>query len=128
MIKGFIDWKWRSRTKSSGVQKVRKKSRFKVVFIGNRFWQRSVAGPLKSRSVPLILRGPPLIIKGAAQLKRPETLSFSGESLFGKKTNWFWLNIWNHIFSMIKTFFFITKSVFQKYIICLYNLNKLCIS
>ena len=36
------------------VQKGEKNSRFKVVFIGNKFWQRSVAGPLK--------------IKGAAQL------------------------------------------------------------
>jgi hypothetical protein len=50
------------------VQKGEVKSRFKVVFIGNKFWQRSVAGPLKSRPAPLKLRGPPFIIKGAAQL------------------------------------------------------------
>jgi hypothetical protein len=36
MIKGFIDWKWRSRTESSGVQKGGEKSRVEVVFIGKR--------------------------------------------------------------------------------------------
>ena len=79
------EWRFGSRSESLVVQKVRKKSRFKVVFIGKRIWQRSVAGPLKSWPAPLKLRGPPFIIKGAAQLKRPDSLSFSGESLFGEK-------------------------------------------
>ena len=62
------EWRIGSRSESLVVQKVRKKSRFKVVFIGIRIWQRSMAGTLKSWPVPLKLRGPPYIIKGAAHL------------------------------------------------------------
>ena len=59
--------------------------RNELVFIETENTMQERAGPLNSWPVPLILRGPPLIIKGAAQLKRPESLSFSGESLFGEK-------------------------------------------
>ena len=67
------------------VKKVRKNYRFEPVFMAKVSDTGACAGPLNLWLAPLKLRGPPLIIKGAALLKRPNFLSFSGESLFGEK-------------------------------------------